>query len=61
MSPSKASEYRARASEMLKCADGARDENERLEYMKLAKAWFTLAGGEEQGLKTDEPCAEPGA
>ena len=59
--PAKAAEYRGRAEEMVKCANGACTDHERLEYMKLAKAWLTLAGGEEQGLNTDEPCAEPGA
>ena len=61
MPPTKAAEYRARADEMVKCANGARTEDERLEYMRLAKAWLTLAGGEEQGLKTDQPCEEPEA
>jgi hypothetical protein len=58
MPPAKAAEYRARAEEMVKCANGASTDHERLEYMKLAKAWLTLAGGEEQGLTTDQPCDE---
>ena len=54
----KAAQYRAHAAQMMKCAEAARTESERLEYLKLGKAWIALAEGAEHGLTTDEPCAE---
>ena len=55
----RAAHYRTRAQEMLKCAATAPTETERLEYIKLAKAWTVLAEGAEQGLKPDQPCLDP--
>jgi hypothetical protein len=54
----RAKTYRAHAEEMLKCAARARMDDERIEYLKLAKAWVELAVGAERGLKTDEACEE---
>lgn len=51
--------YRSHAEEMIRCAKAALSEHERLEYLKLSKAWIALAEGADQGLTTDQPALEP--
>ena len=46
----KPAEYRANAAEMIKCAEAAATA-ERVEYVKLAKAWSLLAEGADIGIQ----------
>jgi hypothetical protein len=57
----KASTYRARATEMRRCARSAHTEQERAEYLNLAQAWTALAEAAERGLEPEEPCEDPEA
>lgn len=52
-------EYRENAEEMMRCARATRDDFEREDYVRLAKAWTILAAGAERGLKTHRGPGEP--
>ena len=52
----RAAEYRKHAEEMTKCARAARSEDEREQYLTMARAWSALAEGAERGLEPDRTC-----
>ena len=56
-----ADEYRRHAAEMVLCAQRATTDDERAEYLKMAKAWAALAEGAEKGLQPDAACDDPEA
>ena len=55
----RATEYRRYAEDLMACAGRAVSEEERAEYVRLAKAWLVLAEGAEHGLQRDQARAEP--